>query len=221
MRIGTQYGGWWIPPDTVLGPNSLVVSAGVGEDISFDIGLQSKFGCDILLIDPTPRAEQHLQRMRAGDYTGLSSEYISYIKSLHYDINKLHLEPVGLWSHTDTLKFYKQENPAYVSQSLLESMYTNEYTIVPVERLKSILERKGLLGREIDLLKMDIEGAELCVLETMLEDKIYPRILCVEFDYFIKGKDKEGETKECIVRLMREGYRIVHNDSWNITFLRS
>ncbi len=219
MRIGTQYGGWWIPPDTVLGPESLVISGGVGEDISFDLGLQSKFGCTILLIDPTPRAIAHVKEMRSRTAI-LNAEYSKLVESLQPppDMDKLTLEPVGLWSHTDTLKFYKQENPAYVSQSLLESMYTDTFTRVPVERLRTIMERKGLLGRPIDLLKLDIEGAELCVLDTLLEDGIFPRILCVEFDYLIKGKDSEGKTKDCIVRLMRAGYKMLHNDSWNVTF---
>ena len=34
----------------------IVVSAGVGEDISFDIELMNNFQAKLFLIDPTPRA---------------------------------------------------------------------------------------------------------------------------------------------------------------------
>ena len=36
-KLGTNYGGWFIPKECKLDENSIVYSAGVGEDISFDI----------------------------------------------------------------------------------------------------------------------------------------------------------------------------------------
>jgi len=63
-----------------------------------------------------------------------------------------------------------------------------------------------------------IEGAELQVLESMLEDKIYPTVLCVEFDYYLKGKDK-GETGVIINKLYDAGYKLLHGENWNYTFM--
>ena len=34
-RLGTKYGGWILPTNTTLNENSIIYSAGVGEDISF------------------------------------------------------------------------------------------------------------------------------------------------------------------------------------------
>lgn len=68
----------------------------------------------------------------------------------------------------------------------------------------------------IDLLKLDIEGAEINVLRQMLEDKIYPKYLLVEFDLFLKGKDKQDTQK--IISSLKNYYTIVKNDRWNITF---
>jgi hypothetical protein len=70
----------------------------------------------------------------------------------------------------------------------------------------------------IDLLKIDIEGAELRVLNNMLNDKIYPTYLCVEFDLKLKGKDLGKETKQTISRLKDEGYKELINKNLNITF---
>ena len=58
-KLGTNYGGWIIPKNINLNENSIVYSGGVGEDISFDIKLQTKYGCNIILIDPTEKARKH------------------------------------------------------------------------------------------------------------------------------------------------------------------
>ena len=43
LKLGTNYGGWSIPKNIKLNKDSIVYSGGVGEDISFDIKLQSKY----------------------------------------------------------------------------------------------------------------------------------------------------------------------------------
>jgi hypothetical protein len=71
---------------------------------------------------------------------------------------------------------------------------------------------------KVDLLKIDIEGAENIVLEQMLDDKIYPKYLCIEFDLIIKNKDPQQTTQKIIDRLLQTGYKIIVNDRLNITF---
>ena len=72
----------------------------------------------------------------------------------------------------------------------------------------------------IDLLKLDIEGAENIVLNQMLDDKIYPKYLCIEFDLFINKKDSNDSTRKIVNRLLMNGYKILVNDKFNITFER-
>jgi hypothetical protein len=48
---------------------SVVFSVGVGEDISFDLEIQNKYNCNIILIDPTIRAYEH--------YNEINKYYIS------------------------------------------------------------------------------------------------------------------------------------------------
>jgi hypothetical protein len=42
-RFGTYYGGWNLPTNINLTEQSVIYSAGVGEDISFDILLQEQY----------------------------------------------------------------------------------------------------------------------------------------------------------------------------------
>ena len=58
-KLGTNYGGWYVPLNMNLNENSIIYSGGVGEDMSFDLLLQCKYNCDILLIDPTKKARKH------------------------------------------------------------------------------------------------------------------------------------------------------------------
>ena len=44
-RLGTNYGGWYVPSCMDLNETSVVYSGGVGEDISFDLLLQNKYNC--------------------------------------------------------------------------------------------------------------------------------------------------------------------------------
>ena len=63
-KLGTDYGGWLIPKKISLNENSIVYSGGAGEDISFDLKLQDKYNCNILLIDPTQKAVKHYDEVK-------------------------------------------------------------------------------------------------------------------------------------------------------------
>ena len=58
-KLGTNYGGWYIPNELELDENSIIYSAGAGEDISFDLKLQMLTDCHLIMIDPTERAKIH------------------------------------------------------------------------------------------------------------------------------------------------------------------
>ena len=62
---------------------------------------------------------------------------------------------------------------------------------------------------KIDLLKLDIEGSEIDVLNQMLDDKIYPKYLCIEFDLLLKRKDPNKLTQKLVNRLQENNYKIL------------
>jgi FkbM family methyltransferase len=222
QRLGTNYGGWLLPKDLKLHENSVVYSAGVGEDISFDMLLSDKFNCNIVLIDPTKRAKIHYEEVKhyyenirwkmSGD---IQKDYYGIMYPLKPNLNKVIYVNKGLWDKKTKLKFYKQNNETYVSQSLIEGMFGDKYDEVEVDILKNLMEENN--HEKIDILKLDIEGAEIKVLNTMLDNNIFPTYICVEFDLYLKKKDKNNETQTVIKRL-EKNYKVIANENGNVTF---
>lgn len=219
-KLGTNYGGWFVPKQMELTEESVCYLGGVGEDASFDVLLQSKYGCHIFSIDPTERARKHYQELifKLPFSGNIQPDYFSTISGVDFDISKMTFVPIGLWDCKDELHFYKQDNSSYVSQSLIETMFSKNYDIVPVDSISGLMKQYG--HTSIDLLKIDIEGAECRVLHSMLDDNIYPKYVLVEFDLYLKHKDTSNETKTIIQRLLSTGYKVVYNDKMNITFQR-
>ena len=221
--LGTKYGGWSIPLDDKLDKNSIIYSGGVGEDMSFDLKLEDKYRCKIFLIDPTKRAIKHYEEVKEfyntkiNNFSGnIQSDYLYNIIDLDPDFNNYTYINKGLYREKTKLKFYKQTNPNYVSQSLVNNMYGNDYDEVEVDSIKNIM--KTYNHSKIDLLKLDIEGSEIDVLNNMLDDEIYPKYLCIEFDLFLKKKDNNNITNNIIERLLRKNYKIIDDKNLNITF---
>ena len=226
QRFGTKYGGWNLPELINLDTNSIIYSAGVGEDISFDILIQEKYKSHIILIDPTERAYKHFDEMKQFYVTGkpnftgdIQPDYLRVIGNSKPDFSKFSYVKKGLWSKSGVLKFYKPLNEKYVSHTLIENMYSAKYDNVEVDSLKNIMIALG--HDHIDVLKIDIEGSEIEVVNQMLEDKIFPKYVCIEFDLKLKNVDYNNETNGLIIRLKEAGYALKHNESWNCLFVRN
>ena len=188
-QMGTEYGGWVIPVG-LLDKDSICYCVGCGEDISFDLSLIDRFGCDVFAFDPTPRA-------------------IEYVKKTAGNNPQYHLFEVGLWEKEDELKFYVPKDSAHVSHSLLNLQQTEDYISVKVNRLKNIMQQMG--HSKIDLLKIDIEGAEYKVIESIVEDRLDIKIICVEYDECFNPLDRQfkARIRASIESLINSGYTLV------------
>ena len=77
----------------------------------------------------------------------------------------------------------------------------------PVHRVTTIM--KDLGHTSIDVLKMDIEGAEYAVIRDVLRNSIEVRQLCVEFHHRW-AEIGVSKTREAISALRSHGYRLFH-----------
>lgn len=200
-HMGTEYGGWVVPLE-LLNSQSICYCVGCGEDISFDLALIDKFDCHIFAFDPTPRA-------------------IEYVENMTLKHSQYHFFEVGLWDKQDKLKFYVPKNPDHVSHSVLNLQKTEDYIELKVKRLSQIMKENG--HEEIDLLKLDIEGAEYKVIDSIIEDRIDIKVICVEFDEFFNPIDNNYKTRirSCVNNLLTNGYIMVCSQgNGNYTFVR-
>lgn len=200
IRIGSEYGGWYIP-DNILNKDSICYCAGCGDDISFDLGLIEKYGCTVYGFDPTP-------------------ESIKYVSEKTKDIAKYHFFETGIWDEESTLKFYPPADPNHISHSLTNLQKTENYIEVNVRSIKNIMIEHG--HDKIDLLKLDIEGAEYRVVESLMKEEIYPKILCVEFDEYMNPLDNVyiSRIRKTASDIVNSGYKLVFADIKEHTFVR-
>jgi len=220
IRLGTDYGGWIIP-DGILDADSVVWCVGAGEDISFDVALIARYGCSVHCIDPTPRAAAHVEQLRAATEQGQPMPINGQPDQL-YDVNlegltRLRFHPVGLYDRDEVLRFYEPRKSEHVSHSIVNLQSTAGYFEAQCRSPRSLTDKLG--HDRIDLLKLDIEGAEHVVLDHLQAERIFPRVLCIEFDYAALG----GRRREAVAhlrRLARAGYTLVHHRSWNVTLVR-
>jgi FkbM family methyltransferase len=225
LRLGTTYGGWIIPADAGLTADSICYSAGAGEDISFDCALVERFHCQVRVIDPTPRAIQHFNNLEKAVISGqrfpVNNSTEDYYSVTAEDFRRLRFVPVGLADRDTELKFYLPQNPAHVSCSTVNLQKTESYFTAQCFRLSSLMQQLG--DTSIDLLKMDIEGAEYAVVRDIVTTKLFPRVLLLEFDEAHTPMDSEASARiqHHIEVLMQAGMRCIAVDGCNASFIRA
>jgi FkbM family methyltransferase len=184
--FGTAYGGWSVAT-TGLGPTSIVYSFGVGEDVSFDTGLIEAFGMHLHAFDPTPRSAAWLSSQQ------ISSDFVFH--------------PYGLADHDGVMTFYEPRDRRHISHSTLSHGEVNESRAHrwQVKKLESIMQELG--HATIDVLKMDIEGGEYAVIESLCRSSIRPTQVLVEFHHHFSGITRRMSLNA--IRALRSiGYRV-------------
>jgi FkbM family methyltransferase len=184
-RFGSGYGGW----DVVtagIDSRAIVYSFGVGEDATFDTALIEKFQLTVHAFDPTPKSLAWVKRQRLPD--------------------RFIVHGYGLAAFDGDVSFNPPANAAHVSHTLLERPATKARAIsVPVRRLGTIMKELG--HDHIDLLKMDIEGAEYEVIADIGASGIRPGQILVEFHHRFPGAGVK-RSQEAIERLRAMGYQL-------------
>ncbi|WKB51963.1 FkbM family methyltransferase [Eleftheria terrae] len=198
VRLGTEYGGWVVPEDA-LRPGAVCYCVGCGEDISFDLALVERYGCEVHGFDPTPRS-------------------IAYVTEKTRGIDAYTFHPIGIWTSEGVLQFFAPQDSEHVSYSLTNLQSTSQSIEVPTQRLKQVLQENR--HQRLTLLKLDIEGAEIAVLDTLLEDGIEVGVLLVEFDEFsYPTEERLNAIRQAVRRLQGAGYSIFWIEGQNFTFV--
>jgi len=185
QTLGNQGASFTVATDH-LGPNSIVLSVGIGEDISFDRALIDQYGVEVHAFDPTPKSLEWLRSQT------LPASF--------------HAHPYGLANCDGEISFFPPRDPTHVSHSaIVRHSGPSEGVRCPVRRLETIMDMIG--ASRIDLLKLDIEGAEYEVLQDLAAGTVRPRQILVEYHHRFPGIGVT-KTRRSIALLRSLGYAV-------------
>ncbi len=149
-------------------PDLVVLSFGIGNDISFELELIRKFNATVYAFDPTPMSLEWLKTQNPPD------RFVAF--------------PIGVAAVDGEIEFGLPQQEGWDSYSVLDKRRGS--VKCSVKTLHSILDMTTK-DKEIDVLKMDIEGSEFEVLDDLHKLKIRPKQLLIEFHCHEKSMKKK------------------------------
>ncbi len=164
-----------------------------------------RFGLQVHAFDPTPSTAEWLLEHPQGP--------------------GFHFHPWAVTAADGTLTLYPRVRKDGSRSQVMYTMVADdtarsEAIEVPAFSLGSI---SSTLGHDrLDLLKMDIEGAEYEVLDTLPDLAVQPRQLLVEFHHRFAGIGP-ARTVEAVAALRRQGFRLfaISDTGRELSFLRA
>jgi len=196
-EYGDKGANWTIARDK-LNKNTKIYSFGIGDNLSFEEELVKNFDLKVYAFDPTPKS-------------------LAWIKKQKFSTN-IEIYPFGI-SNKDGIAYFeppKKEN--YISFRM--SNKNEKLVKLPVYKLSTIL--KKLKEKKIDVLKLDIEGAEYRVIPEILRTKMDIKQILVEFHHRFSGFTKR-DTEKVVSKLRKAGYKLYHisSSSQEYSFINS
>ncbi len=153
------YGNYYLDSRHKLNQDSIIYSCGLLNDVSFDLDVSNKHQCQVFMFDPTPLTREFMKK--------------------HQNNSLLRYFPIGVWTENVTLNFFQPTMGG--SASIFENNTTNTTTFPAIcKSVETIMHENK--HDHIDVLKMDIEGAALPILEQLFDKKIYPKQIVAEFE---------------------------------------
>lgn len=203
VELGEGDGKWRLSLAYLPASGAVVYSFGVGDNLSFELGLADRVAADIRIFDPTPRSIRWL-------------EGVSLPESIRF-------LPVGIADCDGTADFTLPagHSVSYTAGASVVNDGSEEPVVTgEVARLETLRERLG--HERIDVLKLDVEGSEYAVIEDFLASGVRPDQILVEFHHRFTSHDAE-DTRRAVARLRGAGYALidVFYDDMNYVFLRS
>jgi len=156
-------GGWAVLPDH-LRPRGVVYSFGVGDSVSWDLEMIRRFGVTVHAFDPTPASIAWVARQH------LPSQFVFH--------------DYGISDFDGILDFYppRRAGSTHYSQERRGGPLDRREPVPGcVHRLSTIMRKLG--HRRIDVLKLDVEGAEFEAVPDLIASGIEVDQLLIEIHY--------------------------------------
>lgn len=181
--------GWNYVPE-LLSKESIVYSMGVGDVINFDLDLIRDHGVTVHAFDPTPFAEEWITSQ------SLPQEFVFH--------------PWAAAGEDGSLRLYRRLSKRGRASKVMWTAESGagdagDFIDAPAYTTRTIMDKLG--HEDVDLLKIDVEGAEYDILESLQDVALPPKQLLVEYHHRFPGIGKQ-RTAESIAALQGLGYKI-------------
>jgi FkbM family methyltransferase len=192
--IGGRFTGWTVDSRCFKNKARLVgYGVGCGEDITWDIGMTTRYNVEMFLFDPTPK----------------SIKYMKPLLAKHTD--KMHLTEEGLSDKEGVLTFRKPKDKFVSLTAFKSSSDPSQLITLKVNTLDNFMAKFG--HTYLDILKIDIEGSEYGVLDQLIERRYFPftQLLVEYHSRFFESA--EGKRRQSAVDngLKAAGFTIFHH----------
>ena len=213
IRCGSTYGGWWIPKRILenTDTNRLLISAGLGFDVTFDEALL-KAGFEVIGLDPLSDSVNYAVE-KLGQYpkfTGLNR---------------------GLWTQPGKALFFAPRNESHDSWSATNLQKTSiadarEFSVVTLDEL--IQKYPQVSANDYLVLKLDIEGSEEFLLSAIASHKHRFDFIAIEMDFlsiipflfFWQRLRSIVKARTELKNFKNEGYTFLMNEHFNFFWIR-
>ncbi|HQT78441.1 MAG: hypothetical protein B7Z80_27230 [Rhodospirillales bacterium 20-64-7] len=197
--IGSAYGGWTIATEPLRrSALPVVLSFGLGDDISFDEHMVAAFQARVHGFDPTPASLRWIAERGIPD--------------------GMQVHPIGIAAFDGQQSFALPDSEMRGNFSSKQITGTTVYC--QVRRYKTIMAMLDL--QHVDILKLDVEGSEYEVIPDVLGSPVLPTQLLVEFHHRLHNIHVE-ETRRCVQLIRQAGFSLfaVSPGGQELSFLRA
>jgi FkbM family methyltransferase len=183
IDLGTSYGGWTVPVE-LIEPSWVCYCVGAGGDVSFDLELIRRYGVEVRTFDPVADYVEGAQEQGAAE-------------------PRFSARQAAIATVDGPIRMQVTHDPQSRSVSSAGLYESGDFIEVPGRTLPSLMAELG--DERIDLLKLDIEGAEYEVLPTIDMRALGVKVFATQLHH----TGSVGEARALIAGLGKQGYEPV------------
>lgn len=207
-RLGSVYGGWWVPKSCTedQGIRRVAFSVGIGHDVTFDKQLL-KNGFSVIALDPL-------------------AECVAFAEKELSGFDGVYLDNLGLSTYSGNERFFSPRNSAHDSWSSTNSQLTSQDNSIVFEVISLsdlITKYKSVVEGAYTILKMDIEGAESKIIQSLCDLEYAFDYLAIEMDclslipflHFKTRLNRIKEVRSLLINMNSRGYKLIKTENFN------